>query len=234
MRKLPLDVIAFTDPNSIIAEQYRTARTNIEALREQNKLKTLFLTSANSGEGKTTTALNLAVIFARSGKKVLLVDCDLRKHSLTDNFHLTNSIGLVGVIEERCNLSDAIFETNASNLYVLPSGRSVKNPAELLLNVQLDGTIEQMKTEFDLILFDTPPVEEVTDALILSQKLDGSILIVRENYSKKDAVKRAKDALDNMKANCLGLIHNDIAMSKIGRYQYGYGIKRKGLFGFGG
>lgn len=236
MRKLTLDVVTYTDPDSVIAEQYRMVRTNIELSRESEKLQTLFLTSANSGEGKTTTVLNLAVIFARAGKEVLLVDCDLRKHSLSNNFHLENAEGFTGLVNDQGPVSGNIYQTNVPGLSFLPSGQAIKNPAELLLNRQISLIVQQMKETFDLILFDTPPVEEVADALILSPKLDGCILVVRGNFSKKDAVKRTKDALEGMDTNFIGVIHNAVGLSKKTNYSYGYGYgktpKKKSILRF--
>ena len=240
MRKLSLDVVTFTNPDSIIAEQYRIVRTNIEQLRKSENFQTLLLTSANSGEGKTTTILNLSVIFAKAGVNVLLVDCDLRKRSLTQNFHLENSNGVVSIIDGSEPLVDCVYQTNVPNLDFLASGYTITNPAELLLDEKLNGLITEMKVMYDLILFDTPPIEAVSDALILTPKLDGCILIVREGYSEKDAIRRTKHALDGVETNIVGVIHNDVSISKTDNYGYGYGygsgnqkrVKKSSMFKF--
>ncbi|EGO5829954.1 CpsD/CapB family tyrosine-protein kinase [Enterococcus faecalis] len=222
MKKIKLDVVTLIDPDSFFAEQYRTIRTNIEFLMDKDNLKSILLTSANSGEGKTTTILNLAVIFAKAGKKVLLIDGDLRKQSLTTNFNVHNARGFIELLQGGKNLNDGIYDTTVEQLFFLPSGMPVTNPAEVLLNNHFESFLEELKQNFDLILFDTPPIEEVADTLIISQKLDGCVLVVRENYSKKDAVKRTKEALDDIGATCLGIIHNDVSITKNKNEYYGY------------
>ncbi|EMF0404973.1 CpsD/CapB family tyrosine-protein kinase [Enterococcus hirae] len=239
MGKLLIDVVTFIDPDSPISEQYRGIRTNIEHVKSKENIQTIFFTSANSGEGKSTTIINLAVVFAKTGKKVLMVDCDIRKQSLSESFNVQKAGGFVRMLEERSKLSDEIYSTNVTNLSFLPSGQPVKNPAEILLNPSLSEVVSEMKEQFDLIFFDTPPISEVADTQILSTKLDRCILIVRENYSSKDAVVKAKETLDHMGVKYLGIIHNYANTGTRNFYggrrkKYGYGIsdKKKSAFRF--
>ncbi|MBC9722808.1 MAG: CpsD/CapB family tyrosine-protein kinase [Lactobacillus sp.] len=242
MKKLLVDVVTVVDPDSPISEQYRTIRTNIEHKKNEENIQTIFLTSANSGEGKTTTIINLGVVFAKAGQKVLIVDCDIRKRSLSQMLGLSKADGIVSLLNSEKKLEDTIYQTNVANLALLPSGRTVKNPAELLLTHKLVTLVEELKERYDLILFDTPPILEVADAQILSTKLDRCVLVVRENYSSKSSIKKAKETLDNMGCHYLGIVHNysNVNMSNYGyrglNGKYGYGDiksrKKKSIFNF--
>ncbi len=210
-----VSIVTVTDKASVISEQYRTIRTNIQHTMSARKLKTIVVTSSVSGEGKSTTATNLAVVFADTGLKTLLVDADLRKSSISDSFLLNNEIGLSTLLSDRrTTIDQAICDPGMSSLRILPSGPKPTNPSELLASGRMIEVMEELNNIFDLIIFDMPPVVLVTDAQIIAAKADGTILIVREGYSNKDLLIRAKSLLENVDANVLGTIYNGAENNK--------------------
>ena len=216
-------LIAHTNPRSPISEQYKTIRTNIEFSSSVNgAIRTLVVTSSGPGEGKSTTVANLAVVFAQQGKKVLLIDADLRKPTVHYTFRKDNTIGLTNVLTKQAELSQAASESDIENLYILSSGPIPPNPAELLGSKAMDELLNQAEQSFDLVLFDTPPVLAVTDAQILSSKCDGSILVVRSNATIIEAATKAKDLLMAAQAKLLGVVLND-KNQKDHSYYYYYG-----------
>lgn len=209
-------------PKSLISEQYRTIRTNIEFSAVDKDLKTIICTSANPYEGKSTTITNLATTFAQQGKKVLFVDADLRKPTAHRRFQLDNKIGLTSVLTKRHSLERAISLTNVENLWLLPSGPIPPNPAELLGSKSLIDLIEKSKTVFDMVIFDSPPVLAVTDAQILGNLCDGALLVVRSNSTEKEVLQKAKSLLDKANVDILGAILNGVDQDKM-KYYYYYG-----------
>lgn len=183
------------------------------------------ITSSGPGEGKSTTTANLAVVFAQQGKKVLLVDADLRKPTMHYTFNLTNTFGLTSVLTRQVTLDEAITETKEQNLFVLPSGPIPPNPAELLGSKAMDHFFEEaLQDVFDLIIFDTPPLLAVTDAQILANKCDGSILVISSGKTEKDMVVKAKEMLGTANGKLLGVVLNNKKMKSNQHYYY-YGAK---------
>ena len=216
-------LITYTNPRSPISEQYKTIRTNIEFSSAVNgEIRSIVVTSSGPGEGKSTTVANLAVVFAQQGKKVLLVDADMRKPTVHYTFRQDNTVGLTNVLTKQTALSQAASESDIENLYVLTSGPIPPNPAELLGSKAMDELLNQAVQSFDLVLFDTPPVLAVTDAQILSSKCDGSILVVRSNETIIEAANKAKDLLMAAQAKLLGVVLND-KNQKDHSYYYYYG-----------
>lgn len=216
-------LIAHTNPKMPVAEQYRTIRTNIQFSSVDKDIRTLLLTSSGPGEGKSTTAANLAIVYAQQSKKVLLIDADLRKPTAHYSFKLENYAGLTNLLTKQATLESVVKETEIPNLSVLTSGPIPPNPSELLASSYLDELIELMKEKFDLIIFDTPPTLAVTDAQILSNKVDGSILVTSSNKTDKEAAKKAKGLLLNANANILGVILNNRKIDESSHYYYYYG-----------
>lgn len=193
---------------SEIAEQYRVIRTRIMHEIKNNELQSLLVTSAKSGEGKSTVAANLAVVLSNVGLKVLLVDADLRTGSLTKGMRVNNEWGfsdLLSVEEEHAIVAHQI---NDADLRLLPSGPTQERTSELLGSEKMHSLIEKMTAEYDLIIFDTPPICEVADAQVLAMKLDGTILVVNEKSASEKQVKRAKDMIDSVQGNLIGAIAN--------------------------
>ncbi|MFC5602533.1 CpsD/CapB family tyrosine-protein kinase [Sporosarcina koreensis] len=208
-------------PKSIALEQFRMIRENINFLRPDKKLKTLLFTSSSSGEGKSTLAANVAIVFAQAGKRVLLVDADMRKPTTQYTFRTTTSPGLSHLLNRQRGLDEVIKRTQTKGLDLITCGRIPVNPAELLGLKAMDDLLNEMKSRYDIIIIDAPPVLLVADAQILSNKCDGTILIVSSGKTEKNNAKRAKGLLETSKANVLGVILNNYKLEK-GHYYYNY------------
>ena len=192
-------------PKSIVAEAYKTLRTNIQYSSFDKEIKTIAVTSAEMAEGKSTVARNIALTFAQSEKKVILIDCDLRNPSVHENFKVSNLVGISEVLLGSAILEESVQKHN-DNLYFLTSGKIPPNPSEMLASLAMTELIEKLKEEYDIIVLDTTPLQVVTDAQILSVKVDGTILVVRAAITKKDVVIEAKNLLDKVGANIIGTV----------------------------
>lgn len=208
-------------PKSITAEAYRTLRTNIQYSSFDKKVKVIVVTSAEPAEGKSTVSGNLALSFAQNDKKVIIIDCDLRKPSMHKNFKISNLIGLSEVLIGKEKLEDAIQKRN-DNLDVLTSGKIPPNPSEMLASTTMSSLIIKLKEKYDIIILDSAPLKAVTDAQILSTKADGTILVTRAKRTSKDSVVEAKSLLAKVGANILGTVLHAVENSK-GKYYYYYG-----------
>lgn len=217
-------LITYVDPKSPISEQYRTIRTNIEFSSVDTEIKTLMVTSPGPAEGKSTTAANMAVVFAQQAKKVLLVDTDLRKPTVHYTFNQNNTIGLTSVLSKQKTLSEAVKLTDQPYLSVLTSGPIPPNPAELLGSKAMEQFLEEAKEEYDVVLFDTPPVLAVTDAQILANRTDGVLLVVYSGKTEMEEAAKAKDLLTAAKGKLLGMVLNHKKLQSSDYYYY-YGNK---------
>ncbi|MFV8806044.1 CpsD/CapB family tyrosine-protein kinase [Aerococcus urinaeequi] len=220
-QKLGSPIVTHFEPMSAIAEQYKTIRTNIEFAQIGSSFKSIAVTSSIPMEGKSTTTVNLAYTYAQTGKKVLIVDADLRKPTLHKTFKLNNNVGLTtALVNDEYSLESAIQYSEDFDLYILPSGPIPPNPAELVGSQEFSALLDQITELFDLVIFDTPPLHSVTDGQIITSKVDGTILVVRQNYVRRDQVVEAKVSLDNVKANLIGYILNDVPINKNKGYGY--------------
>jgi capsular exopolysaccharide synthesis family protein len=211
------------DPKSIAAESYRTLRTNIQYSSFDKEYKVIMVTSSEPGEGKSTIAGNLALSFAQDGKRVLLIDCDLRKPSLHKKFKISNLVGLSDVLIGKEDLKTALHRYN-ENLVVLTSGKIPPNPSEMLSSKTMSMLLEELKGVFDCVILDTPPVQAVTDSQILSTKADGTILVIRAERTKRDSVQNALGLLKKVNANIIGTVLNGVDSGR-NKYYYYYGEK---------
>lgn len=218
-KKLERSLITIEDPKSPISEQYRTIRTNVQFSFVDAPMRSLMVTSTGAGEGKSTTAANLAVVFAQQGKKVLLIDADLRKPTVHYTFRLNNYMGLTNVLTGSAPLLPTCQETNVENLSVLTSGPIPPNPAELLSSKAMEQCIQQLYNEFDLLIFDTPPVLAVTDAQILAHQCDGTVLVIESGGTEIEAAVKAKELLEAANAKLLGVVLNK-RKHRQGQYYY--------------
>lgn len=218
-------IVTATNPKSINAEQYRTIRTNINFSMPDQELRTLLVTSASPSEGKSTTTSNIAIVFAQEGKKVLLIDADMRKPTTHYTFKVQNAHGLSSVLTRQCQAKEAIQESEIENLWILPSGPVPPNPAELVASKNMSLLTKQLLEEFDLIIFDTPPILSVADAQIVSNKVDGTVLVINTGKSEKDSAIKAKELLLSAKANILGVILNNFNIEKDHYYYHYYGTE---------
>ncbi|MFL2100984.1 CpsD/CapB family tyrosine-protein kinase [Desemzia sp. FAM 23989] len=214
-------LITVTRPSSVVAEQFRTIRTNIHFSMIDSDLKTLAITSAGPGAGKSTISANLAVTFASEGKKVLLIDTDMRKPTVHKTFKLPNHDGLTTLLTDRtAQISDIVHILKEEKLYVLTSGVIPPNPAELLSSKRMEQLKLELEESFDLIIFDLPPVIAVTDAQIMSSKTDGTIFVINKGGADKEMVLKAKELLDKVQANVLGAVFNRVENKNDHYYAY--------------
>ena len=209
------------NPKSVAAEAYRSLRTNIQYSSFDKEYKTILVTSANPGEGKSTTAGNLALTLAEGEARVLLVDCDMRKPSVHKNFRVTNTYGISDVLLQKKKVMEVAHKYN-ENLYIITAGKIPPNPAEMIASKAMTLFLEEMKEHFDYIVLDTPPVQAVADSQILSTKVDGSLFVVRAGVTKKDEVQSAIAALKKVNANIIGTVLHAID-NNTNKYYYYYG-----------
>lgn len=201
------------------------------------------MTSSGPSEGKTTTASNLAVVFANAGSRVVLVDADLRKPNIALSFKVPNVNGLSNYLTEgnsatgsflsepemenvfltqgNTQVGSRLIETNIENLYLMPSGPTPPNPSELLSSRRMQQLVDTLSESFDLVIFDMPPVVTVTDAQIMSSYVDGTILVVRERKTNKQAILEAKKLLDMVQAKIIGVVYNGKKQGEDSYYYYG-------------
>ncbi|MED4154758.1 CpsD/CapB family tyrosine-protein kinase [Priestia aryabhattai] len=222
MLTLKRRLLAHNSPKDPVAEQYRTIRTNIQFSNVDQDIKTIVLTSSGAEEGKSTTSANLATVYAQQGLNVLLIDADLRKPTGHYTFRLENHIGLTNVLTRQSTLAQAVQESEIPHLSVLTSGPIPPNPSELLASAQMAELLKEMKEQFDMIIFDTPPILAVADAQILANQVDGTILVVSSGKTEKDAALKSKELLSNAKGKLLGVVLNNRKVEE-GNYYYYYG-----------
>jgi len=201
-------LITLRDPSSAAAEAYRTLRTNLLFSSLDKPLHTLLATSSAPNEGKSTTLANLAVTMAQAEQSVLLVDCDLRRPGLHTLFGLPNDEGLTSAILAQSEGPLPIQSTSVPGLRLLASGPLPPRPADLLGSRRMGALIERLRTEADIVLFDTPPVVAVTDAAVLAPRVDGVLLVLHAGQTRRDRAREARQILEKVKANIVGVVLN--------------------------
>lgn len=219
-------------PRSVWAEAYRSVRTSVEFLRRNRQIQAILVTSAHSGDGKTTTATNLAISFAMAGRKVLLVDADLRKPSQHKILGLKREQGLSHVLKKLLPLSRVVQPTMTEHLDFVASGPEVDNPAELLASTGLSDFVTEARGIYDIIVFDSSPLLAVTDPSILSASVDGIVLVVRPEATRRHDAERTVELLKTMESPVLGFIVNGMERQHSG-YGYGYGQGYGYGYGYG-
>ena len=215
-------VVTVADPRSHISEQYRSIRTNIASLYPENPVRAFLVTSALRGEGKTVTVANLATAFSQEvGKKTIVIDGDLRKPNLHNVFNIDREPGLSEVLSGKLEVDYFLKKPAVGNLYVIPSGKTPANPAELVGSSRMKETLGRLKEEFDWVLFDMAPILAVTDAGVLGQMLDGSIIVVRAGRTQAVDVERAYSLLLEANAKPIASLMTSV-VTYIPYYLYRY------------
>lgn len=210
--------------HSPIAEGYRVLRTNIQFSSVDEPLHTLLITSASPREGKSTTAANLAITLAQAAQRVILVDTDLRRPTAHKLFNLSNNLGITSALMQRADelVDTALQDTNAAGLRVLTSGPLPPNPSELLGSERMRHLVEHLRTQCDVLIFDSPPVMAAADAAILSTLADGTLLVIDSDSTRRQEAARALETLNKVGAHMLGAVLNKLGERSGGYYSYYY------------
>ena len=217
-------------PRSLSAEAYRSLRTSIKFSSSDKLIKTIVVTSSLIGEGKSTVVGNLAYSLNQDGSRVLVIDCDLRKPSIHENFLLSNEKGLTDILVGKSDLKSVTKKIEES-LFLITAGTIPPNPAEILGSSAMEDLIEELSTNFDYIILDTPPILSVSDALLLASKADATLIVVNARKTKEKIIKESYTQLMDARANVIGTVLNESDKSLdnkyCGYYGEGRGKKRK-------
>lgn len=216
-------IIVHNNPKSPVSEAYRSLRTNIQFSSVDNPVQVIMVTSASPGEGKSTTACNLAATYAQFGHQVLVIDADLRKPTAHHTFLCSNRFGLTNVLTNRSQVKEVIIETFVPNLSLLPSGMIPPNPAELLGSNRMKQLLQELRQQYDIIVVDTPPALAVTDSQIMAAISDGVVLVVDSGKVKIAQAQKAKEKLEHVNSRILGVVMNNVKRSQQDDYYYYYG-----------
>lgn len=219
------------DTHSLAGEAYRALRTSLLLSAAGTPPKTMLITSSQPGEGKSTTTVNTAISLAQLGAKVIIVDCDLRKPSIHKHLDVSPSAGVSNFLSSKSGTEGLIQKLAIPNLDVMPSGPIPPNPAELLSSKRMADLIETLSEEYDHVLIDSPPVINVTDPVILSTMVDGTIMVVHGGKTTRDAVQRARQDLSSVRAKIYGAVLNNVDFKKDGYDYYYYRYSKYGTYG---
>lgn len=211
-----------THPRSSVAECCRTIRTSLLFMTPDRPLRKILVFSSSPQEGKTTTAVNLAITMAQGGQRTLLVDSDMRRPRLHKTFQVPSGVGLSTAILDEAAIDDAIKTTDVSNLFVLPCGPIPPNPTELLHAASFERVVEGLARRFDRLIFDSPPALAVADAAVLARVMDGALMVVKAGRTHKPLAQRTVQLLRDARVNVLGAILNDLDVTKRGYGYYAY------------
>jgi receptor protein-tyrosine kinase len=221
--EMPRELIpAATHPMSVRAEAYRKVRTNLNFATSGRAPKSIVVTSSTSSEGKTSVAVNLAIACARAGQRVALVDADLRRPMVHAFLQLPDHKGLVDILSGTAELADAIQIVQKGRVAVLVAGSVPANPSELIGSATMLDVIKRLERECDMVIIDTPPVLPVADGLLLSVNVDAVVIVTRLGETTRDRLRRTKEALDNVRANVVGVVPNGAVQREDSAYAYEY------------
>jgi polysaccharide biosynthesis transport protein len=232
-RKSEAKLVTLDQPKSVVSEAYRTLRTSILFSAMQRGLHTIMVASANGGEGKSTTAANLAVVLADSGKRVVLISADLRKPRLHRFFSLETEPGLSNALTGEATVWDSLQAPQVENLRVMASGPIPARPTELLQSEAMGELVADLRDVSDFVIIDTSPILPVADALVLAPLVDGILLVADASITTRSAVTHTRELLDQVDARLVGAVFNDYDPSRDrgGAAYYGYGYRRYGYYG---
>lgn len=226
------ELIVHNDSKSPISETFRTLRTNLQFINHNSSLQTILVTSTMPQEGKSFVSANLSVTFAQIGKKVLLLDADMRKGRQYGIFGVSQKPGLsnylLDISEKEVKIEDYIQKTEIAGLSVITAGSIPPNPSELLVSENMMNAITKLKEEFDIIVLDGPPIELVTDSIILTRIVDSTIIVAACNETKKDNLHKVISSIRNVGGKIAGIVVNKISIpAKEYKNNYYYGSENK-------
>ncbi len=228
-----IDALISEESRFDIKEAYNELRTNISFSIPKKGCKIICITSAVASEGKSTTSVNSAITFAKGGKKILLIDCDLRKPNVDKILKIKNEKGVSDLLVSSCEINDVIVKNVIDGLDVITSGNIPPNPVELLSSERMSDVIEQLGRDYDYIFIDAPPVNVVTDAAIISKVCDGVIVVIRQGVVDKSMLTDAVKKLEFVNAKIIGFVLNDVVSSKLGYGNYRYSGRYGKRYGYG-
>ena len=227
-------IVSFHDPSSPVGEQYKMLRTNIQMLKVTKGYKTFVITSSINGEGKTVSSINLAMSLAHdlNNKSVLLIDADMRKGKMARYLGLSSHPGLSEILKGEAEVDNCFMTPDINNLTLLLSGRVPRNPSELLSSKKMEALLASLKTRFDYIFIDSPPVMPLADACILSPMADGVILVVQAARTQRGVIEHAMARLAQSRANILGYVMTNVEYH-LPHYLYRYVHKYDSYYSYG-
>lgn len=202
------------------AKAYRELRTNLNFLDPDMELEKLIITSAGPKEGKSLTVANLGFAIAQGGEEVIIIDADLHQPQQHNLYQVSNELGLSDILSGNLELEKVLQTTPEKNLKIIPSGTLPPSPVELFDSSKMEKVLRWVNTKGDLVIIDTPPVNAVTDTLVLASKADGVLLLAEANQTKKQMLKKAQERLEKAKANLLGVVLNKYPVKKGPEYYY--------------
>lgn len=209
------------NPMSSVSEAYRTLRTNIQFSSIDKEIKSILITSAGPGEGKSTVAASLALIISQADKKVILIDCDMRKPDIHKKFRIENKKGLTNLLLQNLSIEESAFKYT-ENLSILSSGDIPPNPSEIISSLRMRNFLNEIRNSFDYVIIDSPPLIAVSDAIVLSTMVDGCLFVVASKEANRTEVQRAKELLLNVNANIIGAVLNKVELKQKKEYSYYY------------
>ncbi|MDW3990625.1 polysaccharide biosynthesis tyrosine autokinase [Staphylococcus saprophyticus] len=210
-------------PKSTVSEKFRGIRSNIMFSSAEKEIQSLLITSEKPSSGKSIISANIAVTYAQAGYKTLIIDGDMRKPTQHYIFDLPNNSGLSNLIVNKATYTESIKETKVQNLSILTAGPTPPNPSELIASTQFDEIYNELLSDYDFIVVDTPPVNTVTDAQVYAQTIQNCALVIDVEKNNKNEVKKAKDLINKAGGKLLGAILNKTAIDKSSSYYYYYG-----------
>ena len=221
--RMPVDdLIALHSPKSTASESYRGIRTSILFSAADASPQVILICSSGPREGKTITSANIAITMAQSGSKVVIIDCDMRRPKLHKLFSAERNLGMSNILVNNCTLDEAIIHTSIPNVDIIPSGPIPPNPSELLQSHHMKSLIEELRTRYERVIIDSPPVTAVTDAVILASFVDGVVVVIRAHETHREMIKNGIGQLKAVNAHILGAVLNGVDMGRDSYYYYQY------------
>lgn len=209
------ELIVHTAPKSVISENIKILRTSLQFSSVDKPIKTLMITSSMQGEGKSFISSNLAVSFAQLGKRALIIDCDMRRGSIHKKFGISNLEGLSNyLVDDVSGYNRYIQNTRVENVFVMTSGIVPPNPSELLSSNRFASFIDEIQTQYDIVILDTPPVTVVPDACIIASRIDKTVIVAMANKVPVNDIQKTKKKLEEVNANIAGVVLNGTEISQ--------------------